>query len=55
MRAEQRGTIPFLTLLTVLLLLQAGAQVAFWAASTHFQLTFSFSSATQFLHLLSVC
>jgi len=43
-RAEQRGRITSLNLLVVILLMQPRVQLAFWAASTHCQLTLSLSS-----------
>jgi len=51
-RVGQRGRIPSLTLLPTLLGVQPGIQLAFWAASTHCQLTSSFSS-TMMNHELS--
>ena len=41
-RAEQRGRIPSLDLLVMLLLMQPSVQLAFWAASVHWWLMSSF-------------
>ena len=44
-RAERRGRITSHDLLAMLLLMQPRIQLAFWAASAHYWLMFSFASA----------
>jgi len=44
-RAEQKETVASFALLAIPLLIKPRISLAFWAASSHFWLTFSFSSA----------
>jgi len=45
-RAEQRARIPSLNLLAMLLLMQPGIPLAFWAVTAHCWVMFSFSSTS---------